>query len=63
MVDFQKVLKFQFSIHDNYDVMFCKKQAYLGKSKNRLKFLCLPEFQSHHTLRLLLSRVYTVESL
>ena len=25
--------------------------AYRGKSKNKLKFLCLPEFQSHHTLR------------
>ena len=25
--------------------------------KERLQFLCLPEFQSHHTLRLLLLRV------
>ena len=28
--------------------------AYRDKSKNRLNFLCVPEFQSHHTLRLLL---------
>ena len=25
--------------------------AYRGESKNRLKFLCLPKFQSHNTLR------------
>ena len=28
--------------------------AYRSESKNRLKFLCLPDFQSHNTLRLLL---------
>ena len=27
--------------------------AYRGKSENILKFLCLPEFQFHHTLRLI----------
>ena len=35
--------------------------AYRGKSKNRLKFLCLPEFQSHHTLRLLLLRINYIQ--
>ena len=35
--------------------------AYRGKSKNRLKFLCLSEFQSHNTLRLLLLRVNYIQ--
>ena len=35
--------------------------AYRGKSKNRLKFLCLPEFQSHHTLRLQILRVNYIQ--
>ena len=26
-------------------------KAYSSKSRNRLEFLCLPEFQSNHTLR------------
>ena len=30
------------------------KIAYRDESKNKLKFLCLPQFQRHHTLRLLL---------
>ena len=28
--------------------------AYRGESKNRLRFLCLPEFQSHNTSGLFL---------
>ena len=35
--------------------------GYCGKSKIRLKFLCLPEFQSYHTLRLLLLRVNYIQ--
>ena len=34
---------------------------YHGKSKNRLEFLCLPEFQSHYILRLLLLRVNYIQ--
>ena len=35
--------------------------AYRRKSKNRHKFLCLPEFQSHNTLRLLLLHVNYIQ--
>ena len=35
--------------------------AYRGESKNRHKFLFLPEFQSHHTLRLLLWRINYIQ--
>ena len=39
----------------------CWAIAYRGESKNRLKFLCLPEFQSHYFLRLLLLRVNYIQ--
>ena len=35
--------------------------AYCGESKNRLKFLCLPEFRYRNTLRLLLLRVNYIQ--
>ena len=51
----------------NFKLMFwderwwCHLSINSGKSKNRLKFLCFPGFQSHHTLRLLLLRVNYIQ--
>ena len=35
--------------------------AYRGESNNRLQFFCLPDFQSHLPLRLLLSHVNEIQ--